>query len=127
MISFRKGYFISAVVLFAILVIIALYVRDQYIRPIGGDLLVVIFLYLLARAFFNFSKGWIALSVLVFAYLIEFAQYGRLVDLLGLTGNRLAEVIIGTTFSWGDMIAYSLGVMVVWMGDQYFCKVSISN
>lgn len=98
--------------LFLLLVYIALYVRDPYVRPIGGDMIVVIFLYTLVRSFINLSKVKTGLYVLLFAYGVELAQFCNIVDLLGLTGNRSAEIIMGTTFSWGDIAAYTIGVAI---------------
>jgi len=37
---------------------------------------------------------------------------------LGLTGNRLAEIVIGTGFSWWDMVAYTLGILAVYFWDK---------
>jgi len=60
----------------------------------------------------------IAWSVLIFAYAVEIAQYFNIVGLLGLSGNRSAEIIIGTSFSWEDMLAYTLGVALVYFLDE---------
>lgn len=115
--KYRKGYLLVSLALFLLLLFIAIFVRDQYIRPIGGDFLVVIFLYTLVRSFVNLSKMWSATCVLLFAYLVEIAQYYKIVDHLGLTGNRFAEIVIGTTFSWEDMVAYTVGVVCVYLVD----------
>ncbi len=116
--QFNQRYFLFAVVLFIIEVLIALYVKDSIIRPYGGDFLVVILLYYLVRTFWNGSTFQVAFGVLVFAYTVEILQYFRIVDLLGLRGNRLAEIVIGTGFSWWDMVAYTLGIIVVYFIDK---------
>ncbi len=116
--QFNRRYFLFAVVLFIIEVLIALYVRDSIVRPYGGDFLVVILLYYLVRAFWNGSAFHVAFGVLVFAYTVEISQYLNIVDLLDLTGNRLAEIVIGTGFSWWDMVAYTLGIIVVYFWDK---------
>ena len=118
MIRFHKRYFLYTIILFLVEVLIALYVRDAIIRPYGGDFLVVILLYYFVRSFWNGSSISVAIGVLVFAYTIEILQYFNVVDLLGLKGNRLAEIIIGTGFSWWDMLAYTLGVLVVYWVDN---------
>ncbi len=117
--QFNQRYFLFAVVLFIIEVLIALYVKDSIIRPYGGDFLVVILLYYLVRAFWNGSAFQVALGVLIFAYTVEILQYLKIVDLLGLTGNRLAEIVIGTGFSWWDMVAYTLGILAVYFIDKH--------
>jgi len=116
--QFNQRYFLFAILLFLLEVLIALYVRDSFIRPYGGDFLVVILLYYLVRAFWNGAPLKVALGVLLFAYTVEILQYFKIVDLLGLTGNRLAEIVIGTGFSWWDMVAYTLGILVVYFWDK---------
>lgn len=115
---FNKKYFILTILFFAIEVIIALYVRDALIRPYGGDFLVVMLIYFFVRTFLNLSPLIVAIGVLMFAYAIEIFQYFDLVGMLGLRGNRLAEIVIGTGFSWWDMLAYTLGAITVYYLDR---------
>ena len=114
---FERYYFFRAVVLFIVLVLIALFVRDRFIRPIFGDFLVVIFIYYALASVLNMSKAWLALGVLLFAYAVEIGQYYNLVYHLGLKGNRFAEIVIGMGFTWTDMLAYTLGVIFVYLLD----------
>lgn len=113
MFRFNKNYFILAVVLFLIEVYIAVYVRDAIIRPYIGDLLVVIFLYCLVKAFVNTPPVKTALGVLAFSYLIELSQYLNLVKHLGLQRSRVANVVMGNSFEWIDMVAYTAGIAIV--------------
>jgi len=114
---FERNHFFRAVVLFIVLVLIALFVRDRFIRPIFGDFLVVIFIYYALASVLNMSKAWLALGVLLFAYAVEIGQYYNLVYHLGLKGNRFAEIVIGMGFTWTDMLAYTLGVIFVYLLD----------
>jgi hypothetical protein len=113
MFHIHKKNLLIAFILFWVLVFIAVFVKDRYIRPFGGDLLVVIFLYYLLKGVTNLSVKTAALSVLIFSFLIETMQYFQLVKLLSLQHNKLACIVIGTTFQWSDFVAYSLGIMVV--------------
>ena len=91
---------------FALLVIeilIGLYVRDAFIRPYGGDILVTALLCCLARAIY--PKLSPAVPVFVFAAFVEFTQWLGLAKLLGVEGT-LIGVIIGSSFSWIDIICY---------------------
>jgi hypothetical protein len=88
-------------------------VRDSFVRPFGGDFLVVILLYCLVKSFVNTPVRPTAVGVLLFAYLIETLQYLQLVKRLGLQHNRLASILIGTRFAWEDMLAYTLGIVLV--------------
>ena len=115
---FNKKYFFFSCLLFLIEVGIALFVNDAIIRPYGGDFLAVILLYYLVRTFSDIAAFKVAIGVLLFSYMVEVLQYFQIVNLLGLNGNRSAEVIIGTSFSWGDIIAYTLGIMLVYWLDK---------
>lgn len=116
--TFNRGYFIAALVLFVIEVLIALYVSDRFIRPYGGDYLVVILLYCAIRSVVNSSAHKVAAGVLLFSYFIEVLQYYRLVDRLGLSGNKLAKTVIGYGFSWWDILAYTVGIVTVLLVER---------
>lgn len=113
MFRFDRGYFVWVLVLFAVEVFIALFVRDAYVRPVGGDFLVVIMLYCVVKSFTTIHTKITAPGVLLFSYLIETAQHYNIVGLLGLQDIPLARVVIGTNFSWTDMAAYTAGVVSV--------------
>jgi uncharacterized membrane protein len=110
---FHKQYFIAAIALLIIEILIALYTNDQIIRPYVGDFLVVIFLYCLVRAFLNAPALTVGLAVLLFSYLIETLQYFNIVNRLGLQNSKLATTILGSSFEWLDLILYTAGIAVV--------------
>ena len=113
MFHFKYKYFIYALLIFFLEVFIALYVRDQIIRPHIGDLLVVILIYCFIRAFLTWSVYTAAVVTLLFSYTVEALQYFRIVELLGLQQSPIARVVIGTYFSWIDIICYTAGVVIV--------------
>jgi hypothetical protein len=113
MLGFHKWYFGFALLLFITEVLIAAYMHDAIIRPYGGDFLVVILIYCTVKSFFNTPVLPAAIGVLLFAYLIEVSQYHHLVYLLGLGNNKMARIIMGTGFSWVDMLCYTLGIGLV--------------
>jgi len=119
MLRFSKGYFILTIIFFVIEVLIGMYVRDSFIRPYGGDYLVVMLLYYFVRTFWEGDALKVAIGVLLFSYLVEFAQYFQIVKLLGFEGNKSAEILIGTGFSWWDILAYTLGIITVYIVDQW--------
>ena len=81
--TFNRTYFYLAVLLFLIEVYIAIFVKDQFIRPFGGDVLVVILIYCFVRAFWKINTNIAALSVFIFACTVEGLQYFNLIDRLG--------------------------------------------
>lgn len=113
MLTFNRRYFRYALILFLIEVLIALFVRDRFVRPYVGDYLVVILMYCAVRTFVQAAPWKMALGVLLLAYAIEVLQYFRLVDRLGLSENTLAKTVIGYGFEWWDLLAYTLGVATV--------------
>ncbi len=110
---FNSYYFFWSILLFLIEFYIALYVRDDFIRPYVGDVLVVILVYALVRAFFKYSIITTAMGVLIFAFGVEILQYFKIVEVLGLGSSAIARTIIGTTFVWEDLIAYSVGIVIL--------------
>jgi hypothetical protein len=109
----RSHYLVTAFLLFLTEVLIALFVRDVYIRPYGGDFLIVIFLYCLVKAITNSDVWRVAFGVLLLSYLIEVAQYLDLIKWIGQENNKVVRVVMGTSFDWGNIIAYTLGILLV--------------
>jgi len=113
MLRFHKGYFLLTVLLLCTEILIALFLHDRFIRPYFGDFLVVILIYCFCRTFKAFPVIKLAVAVLVFAYCIEMLQYFRLLHRLRLQGSKLATTILGSSFEWTDMLAYTLGIILV--------------
>ena len=108
-----KKYFLLALLLFLTEVFIAVYLHDAVIRPYGGDFLVVILIYCFVKSFLNTPVKATALAVLLFSYIIETLQYFHIVNILGLEKSKIACIIIGTSFAWTDLLAYTLGILLV--------------
>lgn len=111
--KFRGHYFIIALVIFFVEILIALYVHDRIVRPYVGDFLVVILVYCFLRAFINSSVIKLALAALLISYAVEILQYADMLGRLGLQDSALARVVMGTSFEWIDMVAYTLGIALV--------------
>jgi hypothetical protein len=109
----KLGYLIVAAVLFAIEVVIALYVRDDVIRPYVGDVLAITLVYAALRAFTPLSVFRALVLTLVIAVAIEVAQALNLLAALGLSGSVVARTVLGGVFDWADLAAYSAGAMLV--------------
>ncbi len=91
-------------------VCIGRFAHDDFIRPYLGDVLVVIVLYALIRAFVPDRFPWLAAAILAFAFAVEFSQIPPLVDLLGIR-NRLLRILMGTSYSPKDLLAYAVGTI----------------
>ena len=111
--KFNRLYFVLTLLLFAIEILIAKYAHDQIIRPYIGDLLVVMLIYCFVKSFLASPYLITAVAILAFSYVIETLQYFHIVNLLGLEKSKLARIVIGTSFEWIDLIAYTLGIAIV--------------
>jgi hypothetical protein len=113
MFTFNKKYLILTIILFVIEVLIAVFVRDAFVRPYVGDYLVVILIYCAVRTVLKASVWKVAVGVLLFSFLIETLQYFHIVNRLGLENNIVARTVIGYGFEWVDFVAYTLGILTV--------------
>ena len=123
---FKLSYFVITILLFITEVFIALFLHDKIIRPYIGDFLVVILIYCFLRSFFNFSILSIAIATWLFACIVEFLQYLNIVHKIGLQNSKLAVIIVGNSFDWADILAYTLGIMVVVYVEKQFFRGNVS-
>lgn len=122
MLTFNKSYFGWFILLFLVEVGIALFVHDTFIRPYFGDVLVVILIYCFLKSFVKIPVITAAVLVLLFAFTIEGLQYLNIVENLGLQHSKFARTIIGTSFSWEDVLCYSIGIGFVIAVEKCFYK-----
>lgn len=101
-------------------VLIALFVRDNFIRPYFGDVLVVLLLYCFAKSFLLLPVWPLALGVLLFSFMIEFFQYINMLEMLGLEQSTLARTVLGTSFAWKDIFAYTAGFVSILIVEKYW-------
>ncbi|HEX8329699.1 MAG TPA: DUF2809 domain-containing protein [Hymenobacter sp.] len=118
MLTFRKGYFLVALGLFAVESIIAVFVHDQVVRPYIGDVLAAIFLYTLLRSFVALPAFALAMVALAGTYLIEALQFVRLLHYLGLQDVAWARTVLGSTFSGWDLLTYTVGIGLVLAAER---------
>lgn len=111
--------FIIASIIFIIEVCIALFVRDRFIRPLVGDVLVVGLVFYFIKSFFVISNLRLAIGTLAFAWAIEVAQYFNIVEVLGLGNVKVARVVIGTSFDPKDLVAYTIGAIAVFWIESH--------
>lgn len=111
--NFRKNFLLLTIIIFIAEVFIAIFVKDNFVRPFVGDLLVVILIYCFLNIFLDFPYFKTAFGVFCFACSIEILQYFDYVKLLGLENNRIISVILGRTFEWLDFVAYFAGFLLI--------------
>ncbi len=93
-------------------ILIALFVHDNFIRPYGGDIIIVGVIYCFIRILFPYRFTKLPFYVFVMALTVEIAQYFRYVELFGLANNKLMRTVLGTSFSVHDIICYGIGAVI---------------
>lgn len=112
--KFNPKYALIFAVLLLVEVGIALFVNDQFIRPLVGDVLVVVLLYAGVRMLFAVrNPRWLAVGLLLFACSVEVSQAFDLVSRLGLADSKFAATVLGATFDWRDLLAYAVGFVII--------------
>lgn len=120
----RKRLF-YAIVFFLLLVVeilIALFVHDRFVRPYVGDMIVVVVVYCFVRIAIPERFRFMPLWVFLFAVCVEVLQYLRIVEVLGVESNAFLRTLIGTSFSWEDILCYAVGCAVLAAWEVYLYK-----
>jgi len=125
--SFNRNYFILFILILVCELYIGFYVHDTIIRPYIGDLLVVILIYAFLRIFVHKAYFKVAFFTFIFACLVETAQYYHVISFLGLQENNIARVLIGTSFSWIDILAYFGGFILIIIVEETLKKSTINR
>lgn len=95
----------------------------HFVRNYGGDFLVVICIYAAIKSVYHRLSPVIAGSgIFLFASSIEIMQ-GNLIPKYFNTSSKLVAATLGSTFDWGDMIAYVVGIVVIASVDYMFFYV----
>jgi uncharacterized membrane protein len=110
--TFNSKFLFIFLAIFVIEVLIGKYLHDAFIRPFGGDVLVVVLIYAFLRIFLKTNNKKLALGVLIFSFVIEFLQSIHYVTWFGWENNKLMNTILGTSFSVYDLLAYCVGYLI---------------
>jgi hypothetical protein len=101
-------------------IIIALYLHDSFIRPFFGDFLASIFVYCAIKSVSDMSNGKAATISISVSYIIEWLQFVHFLEKSGLDKYHWLSILLGNSFAWADILAYSLGIAFV----LFFEKIS---
>ena len=108
----RLIFGLTALLLLGIEIIIGMYATG-WIRNYLGDVLVVVLIYAIIRTITpNKPDKWYVVPslVLILAFITEFLQLWGFCDRFGIT-NKLLRIIIGTGFSYIDLLCYAAGII----------------
>jgi len=119
MFQFNIKYLFINLLLLSVLIFIAMFVNDEFIRPFVGDVLAIFWVYFGLKIFIKVSNYQLAHYVLLFAFAVEIGQFYQLVNLLELQDNQIARIVLGSTFDWLDLLAYGIGWLVIIISESY--------
>ena len=119
----RAVYAVSFAVILIIEILIALFVRDSFIRPYGGDILVTILICCFMRMIFMEKIPLLPLWVFLFAVTVEVSQYFDIVSILGLGDIKFFVILIGNSFSFVDILCYAVGCVLFYLREKLNIKV----
>lgn len=115
----RTPYAIATALLFVVLVLIAQF-GEGLLRTHGGDVAVVMWMYVGLRMLTFWPALISAGLVLAIALLIEAGQAFGFADLLGLSDGPVTRLVLGHRFDPLDLLAYGLGASIAASTDIYF-------
>ena len=113
----RVGWAVIGVIILAIEIYIAIFIKGGFIRHYIGDVLATAMLYAFGRAIFRVSPINLAIFVFVISLFIEALQYLKLLEILGVKSSIL-RIIFGGTFDWTDIICYLAGCILAYMFEN---------
>lgn len=108
----RLFYGLASILLLGIEILIGLYAHG-WVRSYLGDVLVVILIYTIVRTISpDKPSKWFILptAILIFSFIVEYLQLWGFCDRFGIT-NNLLRIIIGTGFSYIDLLSYAAGII----------------
>lgn len=120
----HKTYLFLTIILFLIEVLIATKGRSFFfLRAYLGDVLVVILMYLFIMSFVEVkNKAGLLIGIFIFSVLVEISQYFKFAEILGFEEGSLGNIVMGNYFSWGDIICYAAGCLLVFILDKIIIK-----
>jgi hypothetical protein len=110
--KFNKKYFLIFILLLVSEIIIAKY-ADGFIRHTFGDYLVVLLGYSFIKSFIKTSAKSAAIVMLVISFGVEFLQLTNTQNYYPIEYSKLFKLVLGTSFSVGDLIAYFFGFLTI--------------
>ena len=107
------------VIILGIEIAIALSLDSGFIRYTFGDVLASILVYTFIRSFFSLKPFIVAIISLFISFLIEGLQLINFTKLIHQEHNKLLTVVLGNHFSFDDLLAYSVGVLIIYLIDKH--------
>ena len=119
-------YFITFILLLIIEILIARYATG-FLRHTIGDYLAVMFVYTFIKSIFKISIEKAVLITFSISFIIEFLQLSDLQNHFPKEYSQIFKLVLGTSFSIGDLVAYTLGIISIYLIEKYLKRVKTSS
>ena len=113
----RVVWAVIGIIILAIEICIAIFIKGGFIRHYIGDVLATAMLYVFGRAIFRMAPINLAIFVFVISLFIEALQYFKILEILGVKSSIL-RIIVGGTFDWTDIICYLVGCILAYVFEN---------
>ena len=113
----RVVWAVIGIIILAIEICIAIFIKGGFIRHYIGDVLATAMLYAFGRAIFRVAPINLAIFVFVISLFIEALQYLKILEILGVKSSIL-RIIFGGTFDWTDIICYLAGCILAYVFEN---------
>ncbi|EOR20475.1 hypothetical protein A500_16975 [Clostridium sartagoforme AAU1] len=98
--------------------------HDNFIRPYIGDILVIILMYTFIRGVIDKKIKILPIYLFLFASFVEVMQYFKVIELLNLENNKVASIIMGTSFDIKDILCYFIGSMILIIYENISLRIN---
>ena len=113
----RAGWAVIGIIILAIEIYIAIFIKGGFIRHYIGDVLATAMLYAFGRAIFRVAPINLAIFVFAISLFIEALQYLKILEILGVKSSIL-RIIFGGTFDLTDIICYLAGCILAYIFEN---------
>ena len=115
----KRIFYIIAI---ALLIVLGLSSRKVAFLPdeTGDGLWAMALFCFLRLIFVNNKLKNIAIVTLILSFLVEFSQLIRWEWLVAIRSTFIGHMLLGQGFVWWDLLAYSLGVIVIYLISQAY-------
>ncbi|KAB1231837.1 ribosomal maturation YjgA family protein [Chryseobacterium viscerum] len=114
--QFSLKYFLLTLLIFLVEILIATKLSGIFfVRAYLGDVIVVMLMYTFVKSFVKVNDQKLILGILIFSFLVEFAQYFHIAEKLGFRPGSLMYIVIGNSFSWIDNLCYAVGCLILYI------------
>ena len=112
----RLFFLLVAIVILAIEIYIAVFVKGGFLRHYVGVVLGTAMLYAFGRAVFKTTPKILAFEIFAFSLFIEILQYFKMLEILDIH-NLIIRIVFGGTFDVSDIACYALGCLLAYLAD----------